>query len=173
MTGMSHKRKGDGHRRHYITSSDIPDRREHPVKYLLFTLKWRAAVATAAYPVQLALALAIAVCAVPVYMVIQNNNAVRDAVTSTHDGRVKSSREFCVTVNRTIAGVNGEATYLQKLVRQSAKQAQVFRPLYEKYGVTDAQRTKQSHDAVKGLEKVKVKPLNCDAIVNRIEGEAK
>lgn len=158
----------------------IPDPDAHPLKYMLAALRWRLAVAAAVYPVQIAVTLAMVVCAVPVYLVLESQATLRDQaatqakqqtqikrlVGGIQASRVKVTGDICRVLDRNTKITNAQLSLFQGLIVSGAKQSIIFEPLYRQYGAPGyAKRLKQAQEAAQGIEHLRLPLPNCTAAI--------
>lgn len=77
---MDERRHGNQHDRRHANRHvlDIPDPITHPWRYRWVALRWRAGLLVSTHPVALALVIALAVCAYPLYAVLDQQGTLRD-----------------------------------------------------------------------------------------------
>lgn len=166
--GPSDRRR---HKVHHVT--EIPDRRAHPVKYRLIQARWRIALWTTVYPVQMALAVALVVCAIPVYLLLVAQSDLRksqaelqSAVGKIQDSRVAATKDICGQLDRNARTSNAQLKLFQGIIVDGARQGQIFDKLYKEFGAPPYRtRLKQAEATAKAIEHLKLPLPNCTKAV--------
>jgi hypothetical protein len=175
------------HRRHV---PPIPDQADHPVRYRWLQLRWRLAVAAVVYPVQIAVTLALVVCAVPVYLVLESQarlkdqadaqaaqadvqaaqqKQIADLVTGIQTSRVKATGDICRVLDRNTRITNAQLALFQTLIVSGAKQSRIFDNLYKQFGAPDyPARVRQAQRYATKIGRLKLPLPNCTAALTRI-----
>lgn len=149
-------------------------------------LKWQVGVALRKYPIQAALAVAIAVLAVPVWLMLgaqadlqaaqteleSATSSLQDVLEDSQESRKTTTRAFCDAINANAAQANRQTDQLRDMILSGAKQSRAFDDLYTSRGLPDYEtRLKMARDAVKALDERKIPVLDCDKYLREIEGE--
>jgi hypothetical protein len=169
------------HRRHV---PPIPDQADHPLKYRWLQFRWRLAVAAVVYPVQIAVTLALLVCAVPVYLVLQQQATIRHTaevaksaatgqrhlVEGIQASRVRVAREICGQLDRNARTVNAQLRLYQGIIVGGAKQSRVFDRLYRQYGAPPYRvRVRQAAAAARRINALRLPLPNCNSAITSIQ----
>jgi hypothetical protein len=181
------RRTGDVHhfqRRKGRHLQEIPDPELHPVRYRMLQLRWRMAVAAVVYPVQIALAVALAVCTVPVYLVLaqqsdlHRSNAalkvqqvqVRELVGRIQDSRVHVTKDLCKQLDRNARTINSQLRLYQGIIVNGAKQSRVFESFFRQFGAPPyAVRLREAELSARRIEKLKLPLPNCSLAITRVQ----
>jgi hypothetical protein len=157
----------------------IPDENTHPLKYKWMVFRWRLAVTVVVYPVQIAVALALLICAVPVYLVLSQQAEIRHtaevakvAATGQHDllariqaNRVKTTGDICQQLDANARTINAQLRLYQGIIVNGAKQGRIFDKLFRAYGAPPyRQRVKAAKEQAARIEKLKLPLPNCTKI---------
>jgi hypothetical protein len=156
-------------KRHVI---EIPDQATHPWRYRWVKLRWRAAVMTVQYPVQLALVVAILVSSIPVWMLVRQSSTIKsqqtqitELVTQIQLSRAAAVGETCGKINRTTIAVNAEIGYLKGLILNGAKSTKAFDRTLRQLGLPPyRKRLAQAEKQAAGLNRFVLTPLNCEGL---------
>jgi hypothetical protein len=147
---------------HRKTSQGLPDPDKHPWKYAWVVFKWRVSLATVAYPVQIALVIALVLVAIPTFLVLEQQGQIQS-------GRRITVGIFCRSLNHNGNTTNAEADYIKALIVSGAKQSKVFEPIYRQYHAPPyEERVKQAEQQAAKLDGLKVSPLNCKKLVHQV-----
>lgn len=147
------------------------------------SLKFRLALAAKKHPTQIAVAIAMAVVAIPVWLVIssqsdlrqathelqssqrdlrESNGQLKHALKSSQSSRAATSRTFCRSLNRNARANNAQTSYFIRIVEDAKK-----RP--PNPGITKVERDRVVDQFVKTLRKTQVPKVNCSKLVERVE----
>lgn len=128
-------------------------------------VKFRLALMTRRYPVQIALAIALLICAYPVWLLVAASNnlktaqqELRDAVVTTNATRVVSSSAYCTAIRNNTITSDAIIDFLVRTIQDSPRPP----------GQTQAEREAMQEFA-SGLASLKRVPLDCDKFKAQIE----
>jgi hypothetical protein len=182
---MSERRDGPDDRRrqkiHHV--HPIPDKDTHPVKYRLLQLRWRLALWSVVYPVQIALIVALAILAIPVTMLLNAQADLRKAQRDIEAGqrasqrnqveiqrsRVAVTKDICAQLDRNARTSNAQLKLFQGIIVNGARQGQIFNKLYREFGAPPYRtRLKQAKKTARAIEHLKLPLPNCTKAVYKI-----
>jgi hypothetical protein len=157
----------------------IPDENTHPLKYRWAVIRWRIAVAAVIYPVQVAVALALLICAVPVYLVLSQQADIRhtaevakvaasgqrDILARLQANRVKTTGDICKQLDANARTINAQLRLYQGIIVNGAKQGRIFDRLFKAYGAPPYKaRVKAAKKQAAKIEHLKLPLPNCTKI---------
>lgn len=149
-------------------------------------LKWQIGVALRKYPVQAALAVAIVIVAIPVWLMIGAQSdlqaaqsdlefatsSLQEVLEDSQQSRKTTTRAFCDAINANAEQANRQTDQLRDMILSGARQSRAFDDLYRERGLPDYEtRVKMARDAVKRLDERKIPVLDCDKYLGEIENE--
>lgn len=191
------RRIGQHDRRHRKQrhSVAIPDPKTHPLKYRYIAFRWRLAVATVTHPVGVAMVVAMAICAWPLYATLnsqgeirQQANVARDLSAENQDqqvkiasllktiqgDRVRVTRSFCHSLNESARTNNKQSDLFKSMIVGGAKSSSIFDALYRQFGGPPySERVKTALQQARAIDRLKQKPLDCDRAVERIREQSR
>lgn len=175
-------------------SQEIPDKKVHPLKYRYIALRWRLAVATVTHPVGVAMVVAMVICAWPLYATLNSQGEIRQQATIARDlsaqnqdqqvkiasllrtiqgDRVRVTRTFCHALNDSSRTNNKQSDLFKSMIVGGAKGSSIFDALYRQYGGPPyPERVKMALKQARAIDKLKQRPLDCKAAVERIKSQA-
>lgn len=172
------RRDGPNDRRrrkiHHI--AEIPDRGQHPLKYRMLQVRWKLAVWTVVYPVQIALVVALAVCAIPVYLLLdaqadlRNSQAeLRGAVQTIQTNRIAVTKDICAQLDRNARTSNAQLDLFKGIIVGSVKQSRPFEKTYRTLGLPRYKlRLKSAKKTAKKIDMLKLPLPNCRAAIFKV-----
>lgn len=170
------------HQRHV---PPIPDENTHPLAYRWAVLRWRIAVAAVIYPVQVAVVLALLICAVPVYLVLSQQAEIRHTaevakvaatgqrvlLSRVQASRLKTTSDFCAQLDANARTINAQLRLYQGIIVGGAKQGRIFDKLYRAYGAPPFKaRLKAAEKAAAKIERLKLPLPNCTHLQIQVKG---
>lgn len=160
---MGEKRK----KVHHVT--EVPDKKVHPVKYRLLQARWKLALWAVVYPVQVALALSLVICAIPVYLVLDQQGQMRAQQRQigklVHDiqrNRVSVTRDICAQLDRNARTSNAQLDLFKGIIVGSVKGSKPFEKTYRAFGLPPYKvRLKQALKTAHSIDRLKLPLPNC------------
>lgn len=158
-----------------------------PEQHGVHGVRFRLALAARKYPIQIALLIALAVAAVPVWLLVDASKGLKSAtadvagaqhrvtaaqkklqaaVEATTASRKASSASYCRAINRNAKANNGQTDYFIALTRKNLKNPPDHKP------ITPDQR-KQAEQFITRIGTLKIKPLDCKIFQAKIEADVK
>lgn len=172
-----------------IPEKPVPPWR-HPLKALFYyqlMFRWRMAVATTVHPVGVAMIVALAICAFPLYAVLHQQADIRhnaqtqkaqqkqiaDLLGVIQADRRRVTVAFCGDLNANARTNNAQLRLFQGIIVNGAKSGRAFDKLYRDYGFPPYRvRLAQAKKQAAKIEALKLPLLDCEAAVQRIQGQA-
>lgn len=155
--------------------------------------QYRLAIMLRRYPVQVALALALVVVAIPVYMLVNSNSDLRktnkelrgsthrlraalkdtqDAFRVTQANRKATTLSFCKVINTNAAALNTQSRYIQGLIVGGVRSSKAFERTFKSLGLPPyKERLRQAIKQANGLKKLELPPLKCKELAAAIQVE--
>lgn len=162
---------------------------KHPLKaafYYQLVFRWRMAVATTTHPVGVAIMVALAICAYPLYAVLNQQADIRhnaatqkaqqkqiaDLLGTIQRDRRKVTIQFCGNLNANARTNNAQLKLFQGIIVNGAKGSRAFEKVYRQFGFPPYKvRLRAAKRQAAKIEALKLPLLDCDAAVRRIEGQ--
>lgn len=143
-------------------------------------LKFRLALAARKYPIQIALCIALAVVAYPVWLLVDASKDLRTAndkvaaaqanlqaaVEQTTTSRHASSQAICAAVNKNASANNGQTDYFITLTEKNLKNPPDHKPI-------TPEQQKQAEAFIRRIGALKIKPLDCAQLQKQIDSDVK
>lgn len=186
---MSERRDGPDDRRrqkiHHV--HPIPDKAQHPLKYRMLQLRWRLALWSVVYPVQIALIVALAILAIPVTMLLKAQADLRKAQhdieasqrasernqTEIQHSRVAVTKDICAQLDRNARASNAQLDLFKGIIVGSVKQSKPFEATYRSFGLPPYKvRLKSAVTTAHRIDGLKLALPNCSKAVYKIHAPA-
>lgn len=161
----------------------------HPVRrvrYMTLVARWRLAVIATTRPVGVALAISLMVCAIPMWMLLDQASDLRqqgktnteqqkqiaDLLGEIQNSRKRTTEVFCNNLNANARTNNAQLKLFQGIIVQGAKSSVIFESLYRQYGAPPySTRIRQAKRQAQKIERLKLPKVDCDKAEQEIENQ--
>lgn len=155
------------HRVHHV--SNIPDKGAHPVRYRILQARWKLAIMAVMYPVQIAAFIALAICSVPVYLLLQQSAELKHQQATQHHivseiqtSRLRATSDICHQLDANTRLGNAQLLLFENIIVSSVKQSRPFGAVYRKLNLPPYNtRLRQALKTAGKIDALKLPLPNC------------